>query len=131
MGGMFDIGWIMFSLGFWNCEKKRSGEYRFWDIEFDEIGFKSSSQSGKAFLILIFLERNDIERYIYIYMYILCKCRNIVHICRAYHISRLDRKMNVVTFEFFAICISRLLHLRRRESNSRRRIFFAVPPSAL
>lgn len=30
-------------------------------------GFKSSSQSGKAFLILIFLERNDIERYIYIY----------------------------------------------------------------
>lgn len=66
---MFDIGWIMFSLGFWNCEKKRSGEYRFWDIEFDEIGFKSSSQSGKAFLILIFLERNDIERYIYIHVY--------------------------------------------------------------
>lgn len=31
------------------------------------------------------------------------KCRNVVHICRAYHISRLDRKMNVITFEFFAI----------------------------
>lgn len=37
-------------------------------------------------------------KYIYVY-----KCRNVVHICRAYHISRLDRKMNVVTFEFFAI----------------------------
>lgn len=40
MGGMFDIGWIMFSLGFWNCEKKRSGEYRFWDIEFDDIEWR-------------------------------------------------------------------------------------------
>lgn len=73
MGGMFDIGWIMFNVLASGIVRKKEVVnigFGILNLMISNGGFKSSSQSGKAFLILIFLERNDIERYIYIYIHV-------------------------------------------------------------
>lgn len=72
MGGMFDIGWIMFNVLASGIVRKKEVVnigFGILNLMISNGRFKSSNQSGKAFLILIFLERNDIERYIYIHVY--------------------------------------------------------------